>query len=146
MNIIYIKHSDKTLLDRVENALKIDEFLTEFLPTPSDTEDWYYWRINNWGTKWDVEATLIERTEFMIKAVYDSAWAPPIVFYNYLCSIGFSVRALYYEPILNFCGIFDNGEDTYYDIMGMNSEKIKETIPEELEKEFGILDYFGNTE
>jgi hypothetical protein len=145
MNTIYMKHSDKTILDRAEDSLKRDEFMSEFLPTPN-IEDWYEWRVDHWGTKWEVEASVIERTEFMIKSVYDSAWAPPIMFYNHLCRIGFSVRALYYEPGLNFCGIFDNGEDVYYDIMGMNCGEIKEMIPEELEKEFDILEYFSESE
>ena len=51
--------------------------------------DWYWWRVNNWGTKWDINEThsLSYHTEYdkthggvNIGAVitgFDTAWAPP---------------------------------------------------------------------
>lgn len=57
-------------------------------PVPDDiveSGDWYNWRVNNWGTKWDLEEEtqrdiadqlLSEDTDFT--ANFDTAWAPPI--------------------------------------------------------------------
>jgi hypothetical protein len=58
-----------------------------------------------------------------------SAWTPPIGFYQYLLKLGFVVRALYYEPMMEFGGIFDNGEVDHYSLG---------EFPEELKEEFGI--------
>jgi len=142
---MYLEHYDKTLLDRAELSLKNAEFMTNFLPTP-DVEDWYGWRMEHWGIKWDIEVNTMDRTEFVLKAIYDSAWAPPIMFYHHLCRIGFRVRSLYYEPDGQFCGIFDNGNDDYYDLTRMNAKEIKEKLPKELEQEFGILGYFSESQ
>jgi len=39
--------------------------------------DWYSWRVQNWGSKWDVcDVTLKEDGDRLVYA-FDSAWAPP---------------------------------------------------------------------
>lgn len=38
--------------------------------------DWYSWRVNNWGTKWDVEAA-VQDDDSLIFITFDSAWSPP---------------------------------------------------------------------
>ena len=40
--------------------------------------DWYDWAIENWGTKWDVQATLAESRQHYIKYEFESAWSPPL--------------------------------------------------------------------
>ena len=127
-NIIYLKHEDRTQIERAENALKRGEFMNEFLPIPEGA-DWYTWHIENWGTKWDIEAISVFYKGEILGAMYESAWTPPIGFYHHLFKLGFAVRALYYEPGQQFCGIFDNGEDEHYSL---------EDIPEELKKEFAF--------
>ena len=57
-------------------------FFSVFFPRPVDIDDWYTWSINNWGTKWDVEADVIptESTNSDAKSfrvVFDSAWDAP---------------------------------------------------------------------
>jgi hypothetical protein len=46
-------------------------------------EDWYNWRVQNWGTKWCPDSLFgndrISDTELSIS--FDSAWAPPIQAY-----------------------------------------------------------------
>ena len=130
-NIIYLKNEDKYQLDRAERALKRGEFMTEFLPTPEGVDS-YRWQLENWGTKWDIEADYVSYEGDILVAKYASAWTPPIVFYNHLLKLGFIVRCLYYEPMEKFCGILDNGEDERYDLTDLD------IIPEELEDEFFI--------
>jgi len=145
MNTLYLTHADPEEIDRAEKALERGKFMNEFLPTPPN-EDWYNWRINHWGTKWDVEASTLDNEYGSIRATYDSAWAPPILFYQHLYHIGFEVKALYFEPGVNFCGIFDEGEDCHYSLSGLRSKQVKDLIPPELEVEFGILEYLSESE
>lgn len=48
-------------------------------------DNWYDWRLNNWGTKWDAydHYPLIE-TNFHIEQSFHTAWSPPKQFKNYL--------------------------------------------------------------
>lgn len=41
--------------------------------------DWYTWRVQKWGTKWDVgEGLRFERTEEGLLYDFDTAWSPPL--------------------------------------------------------------------
>lgn len=73
---------------------------------------WYLWCINNWGTKWDVNAVDIwgqEDTEVWFG--FQTAWSPPHGFYCALCSSpGVEiVDAMFYEPGCGFVGRSING-------------------------------------
>lgn len=101
-------------------------------------KDWYSWSNNNWGTKWEVcEPCVIRVSDTTLSASYDTAWSPPISFYEKLQSLGFVVKALYYEGGMGFCGIWDDGDDQYYEIQG-DSEWVMENIPSELDLQFCI--------
>jgi len=55
-------------------------------------KDWYDWQVANWGTKWDIEATIYDDSmsrspgystytdpeERVVQMSFDSAWSPPI--------------------------------------------------------------------
>jgi hypothetical protein len=97
-------------VERFYNSFKdTNEFFENNIPTPkeladvkatfskpSDSEesnrlfekygatDWYYWRINNWGTKWDIsELQLTEEDDNGKENLkyycfrFDTAWSPP---------------------------------------------------------------------
>lgn len=40
-------------------------------------EAWWDWRIQHWGTKWDIEATLEIDEEDYLRYEFSSAWSPP---------------------------------------------------------------------
>ena len=67
--------------------------------------------IEKWGTKWDVECGT-ELIDKELQLSFLSAWSPPIGVYNQLVKEGYQVKAYYFEPGLEFAGIFDNGNET----------------------------------
>jgi hypothetical protein len=89
-----------------ENAFDQSEN-SEALTEKYGYSDWYTWRVNKWGTKWDVcESDIYENsdTEFMV--VFDSAWAPPV---NWLEHIApqfpeLKFKMAFSEPGMGFCG------------------------------------------
>lgn len=47
------------------------------------SEAWWDWRVQNWGTKWDVEAGVAYEKEYkngnkLVVYTFDSAWSPPV--------------------------------------------------------------------
>jgi len=89
-------------------------------------DNWYDWRVSNWGTKWDIDPS--EGLEFtdngdgtaQISGWFESAWAPPIQAYDtFLDDMdGCSLTADYHEPGMDFAGIYENGDDQYMEGLG----------------------------
>lgn len=100
--------------------------------------DWYDWNCANWGTKWEVcEPFCTGHDKDYLTASFDTAWSPPIQFYEKMKELGFAIRAFYYEPGMAFCGLWNDGDSQYYEITG-NSEWVESNIPVEIDIEFGI--------
>lgn len=106
--------------------------LNAMVPMPQELEgttapsedgmDWYQWRVNNWGTKWDVDDTGLEFEDTedgyaTISGWFDSAWSPPLEAYNTFLEANREVQlyATYEEGGMDFAGIYDNGADDYMD-------------------------------
>lgn len=102
--------------------------------------NWYDFCVNEWGTKWDVGADGCPADDIPggLMLTFDSAWAPPCAAYEKLLEMGFRIRAMYYEPGMAYAGIWDNGDDDFYEYGGMNSATIAETLPVELDEAYGI--------
>lgn len=84
---------------------------------------WYEWCTTNWGTKWDIKyGRICAEDTLSVQATFDTAWAPPIEFYEKMMEMGFSIKAYYYELDDGFAGIWDNGVDDYYD--DINSQNL----------------------
>ena len=131
----------KTLSEADEDATS--GLFTYFLPIPDDKEsDWYSWRIENWGTKWDVTTPEWERIEdntFVLS--FDTAWGPPTSLYEsiYERDDEWEVTAYYSETGMGFVGKFEDGFNELYSY-DFEDENWRDDIPEEL-VEFGGLDY-----
>ena len=102
--------------------------------------NWYDFCVNEWGTKWDIGADGNPAQDFPggLSLGFESAWAPPTAAYEKLTEQGFRIRAMYYEPGMGFAGVWDNGDDDYYEYGGLDSKGIAETLPAELDEAFGI--------
>jgi len=103
-------------------------------------KNWYDFCVNEWGTKWDIGGgdSSVDDIPGGLMLTFDSAWSPPIGAYEKLMEQGFNIRAMYYEPGMAFAGIWDNGNDDYYEYGGMNSDQIEAELPVELDEAFGI--------
>lgn len=136
-NTVYLKHKDPAMLQKAADGFNGEGLFAAFLPTPPkllEDESWYNWNLENWGTKWDVSAGEYDEqavVEFnQLNIAFHSAWSPPIAFYDHLVELGFDVNAYYYEPGMDFCGHWVNGEDEAY-------ERTTD-IPEDIDREFSI--------
>lgn len=78
-------------------------------------EDWYKWRIDNWGTKWDARDTWVEKLDDQnLNVRFSTAWSPPIDWFE-------KIIPMY--PQLNFDLIFDEESQDYCGrLTGTNGE------------------------
>ena len=68
----------------LENQSDTNTVLGYFVPEPdydTTTDDatpgWYWWRVNNWGTKWDAcHVQITEEEENYLEICFDTAWSP----------------------------------------------------------------------
>ena len=111
--------------------------------------NWYDFQVNEWGTKWDIGAdanTDVHPDGTMLHTYFDSAWSPPIAAYEKLTAMGFTVGAMYYEPGMAYAGVWEDGVDDYYDLGGMNSQRVIDELPVELDEAFGISECMAEYE
>ena len=175
-NSVEIYHNDPAMIERVRTAFNKGALLQEFIPVPEDLHivagsvpveqeaahkakeqanrdthgyaNWYDFCVNEWGTKWDIGADGNPAQDFPggLMLGFDSAWAPPVGAYEKLTAQGFRIRAMYYEPGMGFAGVWDNGDDDYYEYGGLDSKGIAETLPVELDEAFGISESVADWE
>ena len=102
--------------------------------------NWYDFCVNEWGTKWEIGADGNPAQDIPggLMLGFDSAWSPPIAAYEKLLEMGFEIEAMYYEPGMAYAGVWEDGNDDYYEYGGLDSKGIAETLPVELDEAFGI--------
>lgn len=140
-NQVEFTHKDPAEMRKLAEAYNAGKLFETFVPPPNNEWD-YNWCIANWGTKWDsggegfdsVDTDNIENT---VTLNFDTAWSPPIAFYIEMEDMGWSVKAMYYEPGMQFCGTYSEFENTHFDIQG-DSAWVRENIPQELDQTFDI--------
>ena len=78
--------------------------------------NWYDWRCEKWGTKWDAVDTYINSEPYLdyIMVSFDTAWSPPIPYYEALSKKYplLSISVEYGECGMDFAGIakYEGGE------------------------------------
>ena len=102
--------------------------------------NWYDFCVNEWGTKWEIGADGNPAQDIPggLMLGFESAWSPPIAAYEKLTEQGFRIRAMYYESGMAFAGVWEDGNDDYYEYGGLDSAGIAEQLPVELDEAFGI--------
>ena len=83
--------------------------LREKMKAKHGAENGNDWHCNNWGCKWDVDATIDDETETFIQYTFESAWSPPTKFIENICEnyLLLSFHLSYSEPGNNFEGDFE---------------------------------------
>jgi len=139
-NSIAISHNDPAMIERMAECK--GNVLQTFIPCPFDPDKdqrWYDWRVNNWGTKWDIElndvtiGTHFDGSGKTLYAEFDSAWSPPIEAYNKLRESGFVITAMYKELGMMFAGIYDSdGEENIETRIDFEDSDWRDKMPEQL--------------
>ena len=143
-NRVILSHDDSKMIDDIYNVMNTDdtELCNHLIPEPRDdtgepTSGWYDWRLDNWGTKWDIyDANCTRMDANTLVLSFLSAWSPPIPVFDKLVDMGFEVNARYLDEGWMYIGEYDNSEDWMTD----NVEGVVDTRPE-LDDEFGISQY-----
>lgn len=96
--------------------------------------NWYDFAVAEWGTKWDIGNEQVdwsttaknewdESAEAELTFNFDSAWSPPIEIYEELTRLGLQVVATYWEPGMDFAGVYDNDGDRQYEGMDKQADE-----------------------
>lgn len=111
---------------------------------------WYDFCVNEWGTKWDVDAyegnDITVDDNNTIYFAFDSAWSPPIGIYEALAEQGYTVLAQYYEPGMGYVGEWDDGVDNCIEYSGETSKTVRDLIGDELDDLYGISESMAQFE
>lgn len=123
---------------------------------PQDSQNWYNWSVENWGTKWDVS---LEGLEFndngdgtaSIEGWFDSAWSPPISAYDAFLenTEDCTIFASYYEPGLDYAGFYTDGVDELCDNLSVQyglSEDKRSELYRRLDEEYNLSERFAEWE
>jgi hypothetical protein len=150
-NTLTLSHEDPAEITRASDAFKRGELLNEFVPLPAvEKDNWYDWNVNNWGTKWDVGGDNydvdIGNDGSSMTVSFESAWAPPVAWYEHMQELGFGVTAYYYESGMCFAGKYDESGDDGYEFSNMSSDDVRDMLPEDLDDMFGISEMMAEYE
>ena len=86
-------------------------------PLVDGHDNWYDWRVDNWSTKWDVDADYLELEvhgdRATISGWFDSAWSPPIGAYEHFLTENEDchISSMYYEGGMDFAGKWEDFQD-----------------------------------
>lgn len=117
MEFVKPNASNMAVLDEAEpSAMSLQSIFpmdTELLngdAFTSDSTGWYDWRVENWGTKWDIKAEASELHSYQgvysVDYTFDSAWAPPTEVFVKLSKTfpEIVIHLSYDEPGMDFSG------------------------------------------
>lgn len=125
------------LTEATDNFYKFD--FQKIIPMDEkllEGEEWYDWRVQNWGTKWDGYDGRISDDGSAF--TFDTAWAPPTPVIKKLAEItGEKFTLEYIEEGMFFCGRYKAGQEGDYDEFYDNIEN----APQELKDSLGYEPY-----
>lgn len=99
------------------------ETLPEHIASERGLIDWYFWRNQHWGTKWDAYATEVDDSALHageLRITFDTAWAPPTPVIHaiqaHITPLGLRAAAHSVEPGMAFQVVHDeHGHTTTLD-------------------------------
>ena len=168
-NIVTLRHEDPAMIERAVKSAEVNRLFQEFVPCPDDListtvssatpqerydantqkhgyPSWYEFAVSRWGTKWDIGTCETTRNEDgSVKLIFDTAWSPPIAFYEAIEEMGFEVDAHYNEGGCGFAGSYSDGCNDYYEYDTSSEESLKESLPDYLDEMFSVSDWYRDT-
>lgn len=144
-NHISLTHDDPAMIKKVSDNYLAP--LTALVPQPESiasgcerlidkdtSENWYDWRIANWGTKWDIELEniIVSSDGKTLTANFASAWSPPIEAYEKLKEQGYKISAFYSEMMMGFAGRFEDGMQEFIPSVNFEKDNWREGMSDEL--------------
>jgi hypothetical protein len=147
-NRVILSHDDSQQIDMIYNIMNtedtplcqtlipMDEKLLEIsgISDNYEVQGWYEWRLENWGTKWDVYETQCTRINAnTLQLYFYTAWSPPIPIFDKLVDMGFEINARYLDEGWGYIGEYTDGDDW----SSVEVESVVEDYPD-LDLEFGI--------
>jgi len=139
-NRVILSHDDTQMIDMIYNIMNTEDtpLCQTLIPMDEallDGQGWYDWRIENWGTKWEIYDASCDRINANTIALdFYTAWSPPFPIYDKLVDMGFIVTARYLDEGWMYIGEYNsNGEHVHFD----NVEDVVTEYPE-LDYEFDI--------
>jgi len=134
----------KKLNEDTKEGEKEPTFFGFFVPETWNDEDWYWNRVEAWGTKWDASMhdwSWVDDTTVVL--TFDTAWSPPIAAYEAMVEQGWLVSATYHEPGMCFVGSWnDEAGSEHYDYAEYDTpEEVRNYISKDLDDEYGISDW-----
>jgi len=143
MNSLTIKGNPdklKAILEAADNG----EMLQHMVPMPEELKDtdgsmdgmnWYSWRLEKWGTKWDAGEAYGDIDGDTLSLSFDTAWGPPTTAYDTYTreNEDMHIEAGYYEPGMGFVGTYDSelGTDQSWDI-DFTDEDWRDDLPQDV--------------
>ena len=101
-------------------------------PLVDGFDNWYDWRVQNWGTKWDVDMDGLELADdgTTINGWFDSAWAPPIHAYEYFLTDNedCSIKSYYYEGGMDFGGLWEDFADAEVTMSEFTADEMEDPM------------------
>ena len=117
-------------------------------PLVDGFDNWYYWRVKNWGSKWDVDADNLELSDdgTTISGWFDSAWAPPIHAYEYFLTDNedCSIKSYYYEGGMDFGGLWEDFADAELTMSDFTADEMEDPnsgLIYDLNEHFNFAEY-----
>lgn len=112
-------HGTKEQILELAGAYERGAVIQNYLPVPEGVEDKRLYCVNNWGTKWDFGKTqytpdeecdwqVDEEGYGLVHLRFETAWSPPLGWYEALNKLDMTVEAYYFEPGMAFCGQWSN--------------------------------------
>ena len=111
-NQVVLSHEDPKQIDMIYNIMNTEDtpLCQSLIPMPPEEEiasGWYDWRLEHWGTKWDIYDAHCERAgENQLNISFLSAWSPPDRVFHKLVEMGFDVDARYLDEGWMYVGWF----------------------------------------
>lgn len=111
-----------TLLDETQ-PMNLFQY---YRPAPEPCQDWYSWRVTNWGTKWSPTIVEIQYvSDDTVTIDFETAWGPALAFFEYCNAIhGWCWEMHYIELGMAFAGdcAADKSGVLYHEEYGEGSE------------------------